>query len=448
MAFRFSRRYIGFLFFSAAFLLVGSGVLFAFSFFTYGGVVLTFGILALLRIWQLYKHTNRSIAYFFDAVRNNDTTLVFSGETKNPTLDQLHSSLNDMSKHIQQVKLEAEIREKYFTAIIKQSATGFVVMNRENSIELINEAACMLAGLSAGSSNPNLLKIKNNRLFQTLCSMKAGDNVTFKNYDRFSVRQLLLKATAIKTESRNLMLFSLQDIRPELSEKEIESYQKLISILTHEIMNSLAPLTSISRTLNKIFLKEKAESGTLTGIELSTTIQGLRAIEEQSEGLLSFVGNYRKLIKIPPPEIREINVQEWIQQLYILYSEICRQKNIRLEIVREGKSEFLNGDKNLLNQVMINLIRNALDALEEVEENKQIRIVFSADNENFYIQVGNNGPAISPDLQEKIFVPFFTTKPNGSGIGLSISSQIVKLHNGTLDVFSDELVGTIFTIKI
>jgi signal transduction histidine kinase len=438
---------MGFLFILAAFLLVGSGILLSFSFFTYGGVILTLGVLTLLRIRMFYKHTNRNIALFFDAVRNNDTTLVFPVETKNESLNQLHRSLNAMNQHIQKVKLEAEIREKYYIAIIEQSATGFIVMNNDFGIELINEAACLLAGISVGSSNPNLLKIKNNPLFQTLCTLKAGQNFTFKNYHKFIVQQLLLKATEIKTGSRNLMLFSLQDIRPELSEQEIESYQKLISILTHEIMNSLAPITSISKTLNTIFINENL-AGNFSDIQISTTVTGLKAIEEQSEAVLNFVGNYRKLIKIPPPDIRTIDVREWIPQLYILYKTICQDKNIQFEIKNEGKSDFFSGDKNLLNQVMINLINNAIEALEEVTDGKRIQIVFSPEKENYFIRVGNNGPIIPQSLQDTIFVPFFTTKENGSGIGLSIASQIVKLHKGTLDVFSDESIGTIFTIKL
>ncbi len=448
MASKISSRRLKLYFVLAAILLVGSGVLFAFSFFSYGSVIFAFGILCLVKIWMVYQHTNRSMALFFDSVRNNDTTLVFPPETNNSSLDELHRSLNAMNKHIQNVRLEAEVREKYFTAIIRQSTTGFVVMNMDSGIELINDAACLLAGIAPGSSNPNLLKIKNSRLYQTLCSMKAGENVTYRDYNKFTMQQLLVKATEIRTDSRNLMLFSLQDIRPELSGKEIESYQKLISILTHEIMNSLAPLTSISRTLNNIFLKDSITDGKLDEIQISTTIQGLKAIEEQSEGLLHFVGNYRKLIKIPPPDIRSIDIEEWIQQLKVLYSEICLNKNIQFEVIAEGRDNYLPGDKNLLNQVLTNLIRNAIDALEEINENRRIQIVFSVNRENCLIRVGNNGPVIPHEIQEKIFVPFFTTKQNGSGIGLSISNQIIKLHNGTLDVFSDDSVGTIFSIRL
>lgn len=432
----------------AAIFLSGSGAMFAISLFTYGGFFFATGIFWLIKIWMCYQHTNQSIALFFDSVRNNDSTLVFPRSPQNTTLDELHRSLNAMNNHIQHIKLDAEVREKYFTAIIRQSSTGFIVMNGEFGIELINEAACQLAGISPGSYNKNLLKVKNPRLFDALCVLKAGENITFRNYNKFTVQQLLVKATQIRTDSRNLMLFSLQDIRSELSEKEIESYQKLISILTHEIMNSLAPLTSISRTLNNIFQTEKLNDGKLDDIQISTTIQGLKAIEEQSEGLLHFVGNYRKLIKIPPPVISTIDISEWIQQLNVLYTEICNHKNVQFEIIQEKKDFFIQGDKNLLNQVLINLIQNALDALDEVSEKRRIRIVFSASQENCFIRIGNNGPVIPPELQEKIFVPFFTTKQNGSGIGLSISNQIIKLHKGTLDVFSDDNTGTIFTIKL
>lgn len=355
-----------------------------------------------------------------------------------------------MNKHFRNLKLESEVREKYFRAIIRHSATGFIVMSKSKGVELINESAAAMAGIPTESSNPNLLKVKNNHLYDTLCSLKAGDNYTFRNYNKYSVQQLLIKATEVNTDSRELLLFSIQDIKPELSEKEIDAYRKLISILTHEIMNALAPLTSISRTLNRIFLHKEIPDGnlTLSDTEVSTAIQGLRAIEEQSGSVTSFVENYRKLVKIPPPEISDININQWIQQLLVLFNEICLDKGIRFDIKNNCRYDDLRGDKNLLNQVLINLIKNAIEALDSWDGDKRLTVIFSNRMKSFYIQVGNNGPYIPPELQEKIFVPFFTTKQNGSGIGLSISNQIIQLHKGTLDVFSEESAGTIFTITL
>jgi len=431
------------IFFSTGGLLLGK------SFFTYGIVLFVLGIACIGVLWKLYHQTNRSITFFFDAVRNNDSTLVFPISNNNRSLDNLFRSLNNLNQHIQKIKLETEFREKYYKAIIKQSTTGFIVMAKNKNIELINEAACTLAGVSTDSSNLNLLKIKNSRLYETLCTMKAGGNLTYKGYNQFAVQQLLLKATEIKTEKIELMLFSVHNIRNELNEKELESYQKLISILTHEMMNSLAPLTSISKTLYNLFYSEGKviSPENLSEIQIITTLQGLKAIEEQSGGLTSFVNSYRKLIKIHQPKIHDIDVKEWADQLSVFYKDTCQTKNIEFEIQVHERLHSISGDKNLLNQVLFNLVNNAIDALEDIKNEKKIKISFSLAKGSTFIQVGNNGPAIPQSIQDKIFVPFYTTKEKGSGIGLSISSQIVKLHKGTLDVFSDETTGTIFTIN-
>lgn len=450
MAFKSSSARIAVLLVLGSILMISGGALVSHSFITYGFVIIAIGFILLLSTWRVYQQTNRSMAFFFDAVRNNDSTLAFPVTKHNNSLALLHQSLNNLNQHIQNVKLEAEVREKYYKSIIRQSATGFVVMSAEYKIELINEAACHLAGINADSSNLNLLKIKNPALFNALCALRSGENSTFKSYHNFSVQQLLLKATEIKSGSRNIFLYSIQDIRQELSQNEIESYQKLISILTHEIMNSLAPLTSISKTLNNIFLKggSSVPSKELSQIEIQTTIQGLKAIEDQSSGLVDFVTNYRRLTKIPPPVFREIDINEWAEQLMVLFKETCNERNISFEVRNDYKLGVAEGDKNLLNQVLMNIIHNALDALETCETTKKLQIIFTQSKESLLIHIGNNGPAIPPELLEKIFVPFFTTKEKGSGIGLSISSQIIKLHKGTLDVFSDEETGTIFTIKI
>lgn len=448
MVSKYSPGWIFFNFLITVTFIFGGGLLIAWSLYTYGFVLLALGIISYAGIWRLFNRTNRNMALFFEAVKSNDTTLIFPVNTQNRSLNMLYHGLNNLNQHIQKLKLEAEVREKYLTAIIRQSATGFVVMNKDFHVELINEAACLLAGISASSSNSNLLKIKNSRLFETLCNMMPGEAVTFKSNNNYSVQQLLLKANQIKTESRELMLYSIHDINPELNKKEIESYQKLISILTHEIMNSLAPLTSISKTLNSIFKTINDDTEMPRSDKLAAVSQGLKVIEEQSEGIWSFVNNYRKLTKIPPPEIKEIDVEEWIRQLYVLYNEICTEKEINFRIKQEINSETLKGDKNLLNQVVVNLINNAIDALDEIEGEKRIQLLFAKDRNAFLIQVGNNGPAIPAELQDKIFIPFYTTKTNGSGIGLSLSGQIVKLHNGSLNVFSDSSAGTIFTIRL
>jgi two-component system, NtrC family, nitrogen regulation sensor histidine kinase NtrY len=429
--------------------LVFGGALVRPGFFIYGIFLLCIGVICLIRIWYLFNQTNRSIAFFFDAIRNNDSTASFPITGKLKSADFLHRSLNLLNRHFQEVKLESELKEKYFRSIIRQSNTGFVILNCENDIELINEAACNFAGISVLSSNPNFIRKKQPALYDVLCNMKTGEDITYCTHNKFTGFQLLIKATEIKTTEKEIKLITLQDISHELTDKEVESYQKLISILTHEIMNSLAPLTSLSKTLSRVFIHNARTIAPdeVTEIHIQTTVQGLTAIESQAAGLMDFVGNYRKLIKIPNPIMYEIAVKDWMEQLRIIYQDELEAKGIIFEISIHEVSKVV-GDKNLLNQVLINVINNARDSLMNIEYEKRIKIVVFRVNETIFIQVGNNGPVIPPEIQDKIFTPFFTTKENGSGIGLSVSQQIMHMHKGSLNVYSDMERGTIFTLKL
>ena len=210
-------------------------------------------LIYLFRLIAIYTQTNKTIALFFDAARNNDTTLTFQ-TSKNKSLQKLYDGMNNLNKHIQQIKLKNEYREKYYKALIQQSTTGLVVLNSENEIELINEITCQYAGISSSSTNMKLLRIKNEPFYKVLCNVVPDQAISFKNIINDTTQLLLFRATEIRNEEQQLKLISIQDIRQELDEKELESYQKLISILTHEIMNSVAPLTSISKTLYDFYI--------------------------------------------------------------------------------------------------------------------------------------------------------------------------------------------------
>jgi len=297
----------------------------------------------------------------------------------------------------------------------------------------------------------NLLKIKNKEFYDVLTHIETGESVTFRNNLSGSVQLLLFRATAIKSGEKTVKLISVQDIRQELDEKELESYQKLISILTHEIMNSIAPMTSVSKTLVNFYIKGgipvKAEA--IDDSVISTTVQGLKLIEEQGNGLINFVNSYRRLIKIPQPVFQAFDIDDWLEQLTILFAERLRADQIELDIVVEKALNEIYADKNLINQVVVNLINNAIDALQQIEDQRKIAIELIANRENrVLIKISNNGPAIPEEILEKIFIPFFTTKENGSGIGLSLSRQIMRSLKGTISVVSNEQEGTVFTLEI
>jgi signal transduction histidine kinase len=257
-------------------------------------------------------------------------------------------------------------------------------------------------------------------------------------------------ATMIRRKDMDLKLVSIQDIRYELESKELESYRKLINVMTHEIMNLLTPLTTVAKELYSMFC-QKGYTGEVSGIDDATikaTVNGLALIDEQSNGLLNFVNSYRKISKLPQPDFTSIKVSDWIEQLKIVYEGKMKENQISFSINYDKSLKQIIADKKLLNQVIINLINNSYDAVMEIGTDRKIIIqIMKTHHERVLIRITNNGPLIPPQLQEKIFVPFFTTKKNGSGIGLSISQEIMKLHNGSLVVVSTEDDKTSFLIE-
>ncbi|MCX6237845.1 MAG: HAMP domain-containing sensor histidine kinase [Bacteroidia bacterium] len=409
------------------------------------------GVLCAVQLIIKFRQTNRSISFFFDSIRNEDTTVNFPVNIEDKSLKALNQSMNELNKHIQEIKLENEYKEKYYRALIQQASIGLVVLNEQDEIELINEVICRYAGISSASTNMNLLKIKNKDFYEVLTRIETGESVTFRNNLSGSVQLLLFRATAIKSGDKIVKLISVQDIRQELDEKELESYQKLISILTHEIMNSIAPMTSVSKTLVNFYIKGGApvKANAIDDSIISTTVQGLKLIEEQGNGLVSFVNSYRRLIRIPEPVFQPFDVDDWMEQLTILFAEQLRSDHIELDIVVEKTLNEIYADKNLINQVVVNLINNAIDALLQIEDQRKILIELSANRDNrVIIKISNNGPAIPAEIQEKIFIPFYTTKENGSGIGLSLSRQIMRSLKGSISVVSNDQEDTVFTLEI
>ena len=429
----------------------GAGVFIAHLYFTYSFLLVSVGVVCAYQLVNRYRRTNRDIAFFFDAVRNNDSTSHYPTSIKNKSLLQLHESMNRLNSHIQQLKLRNAYKEKYYKALIQQSNTGLAVLKEDNSMELLNETTCRYAGISPESTNMNLLKIKNEAFYKVLCALEPGETITYKNVLNGTIQLLLFRATQIRDGQSALKLVSIQDIKQELDEKELESYQKLISILTHEMMNSIAPLTSISKTLFGFFIKNgtSVKPSELNETIVTTTIQGLKAIEEQGNGLMSFVNNYRKLTKVPQPVLQMFDIRDWMEQLSLLYAEKFEANQIAFECKIEEQAKEVIGDKNLINQVLVNLINNAIDALTKIEGIRKIQMNISKTREGrLLIKLANNGPLIPEELQEKIFIPFFTTRENGSGIGLSLSRQIMRLHKGSLNVISNEMEGTVFLLEV
>lgn len=386
-----------------------------------------------LELIRFLNSTNRKIAFFFDAIRNDDSTLNFPLNTGNRSLDELNGSLNKVNELIKNIKFELREQEQYFKTILEHVSIGIITFNKTGSIFLSNTAARLLLN-HEHLTHINQLSRVDKKLFSAVKELQPGDRKLVSFNGKTGAVQLSLKSTLFITTQEHFQLVTIQDIKNEMETKELESWIKLIRVLTHEIMNSVAPITSLSQTISGYFknLKGKLPDERIIG----NTIKGLEVINERGAGLISFVETYRKLTRIPPPEKKPVNVEQLFDSTITLINIEPIDKKIRISCDVLPPGLEIAADKKQISQVLINLIKNSLEALKNSEEGK-IRLKGEInENGRAQITVFDNGPGIAGDLMDKIFIPFFTTKESGSGIGLSLSRQIMMLHGGSLKLVS------------
>lgn len=401
------------------------------------------GFSVLVLIWLSYRlivlinKVNVGIAYFFNAVENEDSTLHYPEKVSHYSFKALNQSLNRINSLIQDTRMQTIEQEQFMSALLEQVATGIVVINNTGHIIKANSMAKKLLNYRTLTHIVQLKKIDTNlyHAFEMITQGLREQSVTLQ-YGNTST-QLTLKASQFLNREEEFIIVSIQDIKDELDAKEVESWIKLIRVLTHEIMNSITPIISLSDTLigyydlNKNIQPTALENKAL----LENTNKGLNVINERSKGLIKFVETYRKLTKIPKPVIKPIEVKHWLEQLAVLVKSDPKHQHIEYKMYVMPPGLTIMGDETLLSQVLINLFKNAQHAV--VNENDP-RITLKVIQEDTLVQITitDNGPGIPKDIIDQIFIPFFTTKELGSGIGLSLSRQIMRLHGGSIKVFS------------
>ena len=412
--------------------------------------IICFMIIAFLTINLItyLNSTNKKIRFFFDSVRNDDSNLSFPVEIRNPALKELYQSMNKVNHQIQQLKIENRQQEQYFRTLLEHLAAGIITYNDKGFILHANSSAKKLLSIDVLTHLQQIAR-KDLKLFEAINSIKPFERKLIAINAESGEIQLSLKATSFKTNENELVILSIQDIKNELDEKEIESWMKLIRVLMHEIMNSITPITSLSESLSNIYstggkpvLPEQVNTKTI-----ATTLQGLNVIKEQGKGIMSFVESYRKLTRVPEPEKKLFKVADLMSRVQILYNSLEKNDRTNLSVSLTSPDLEIFADQNLISQILINLLKNALEANENNNDGK-IRIVASEGTNNHpEICVIDNGPGIPEENIDEIFVPFFTTRQNGSGIGLSISKQIMRVHGGNLKVRSIPDKETVFCLS-
>jgi len=406
-------------------------------------------ILLAINLLTFMNRTNRKIRFFFDSVRNDDSSLSFSVDEKDKSLREIYNSMNRVNRQIQQLKIENRNQEQYFQILLEHIATGIITYVDNGYIMHTNSAAKRLLSTDVLTHLKQIERI-DQKLFHAIKTIKPNERRLIAFTVEHNEIQLSLKATSFRTNDKELVILSIQDIKNELDEKELESWMKLIRVLMHEIMNSITPITSLSESLSRIYTSggDPVLPQQVTDKTIKTTLQGLNVIMEQGKGLMSFVESYRKLTRVPEPEKKSFRVADLLSRIQILYGSLDKSDRINLTFSLKDPDLEIYADQNLISQVLINLVKNALEANENNPDGN-IRILAGTDNNNHpEICVIDNGPGITEENLDEIFVPFFTTRQNGSGIGLSISKQIMKMHGGNLRVRSNPGKETVFCLSL
>jgi two-component system, NtrC family, nitrogen regulation sensor histidine kinase NtrY len=312
-------------------------------------------------------------------------------------------------------------------------------------VELMNTNAKRFIGI-ASLKNINELVDTNPKLYQALMEVQSGKSTLYKSGNEYL---LTLQATELRIRGNTVKLVTLQNIQNELQKQELDAWQNLTRVLRHEIMNSITPISSLTSTLREILDHDMTKTG--DHYELQTEgaedlREGLTTIENRSKGLIKFIDAYREYTSLPQPKIKSIRVKDLLEKVAQFMRPELKKTPIQFGYHCESEYITIQGDEEMIEQVLINLIKNAMEALNHVDD-PRIELNGRVSDNIVQIEVIDNGSGIIPEAIERIFIPFFTTKKTGSGIGLALSRQIMQMHNGSLTVKSEPDVKTVFTLN-
>ena len=435
--------------------IIVTGLVMAFMFYALGqekwyaatGVSALIVILLMVDLFRFIDRSNREFANLLEALKQQDFTTSYSGKFYEKSFRDLESSFNEILDQYRGARMDQAAQYQYLQTVIEHINIALVCFNNAGKVFLFNQAAAVLFR-KAKVENLEPLKSIHPTLHQLMVNLRAGQREVIKINREGELLQLSVHVTEFRVRQEKFKLVSLQNIRQELEEQELDSWQKLIRVLTHEIMNSVTPVSSLSAAINEMLTDEEGrrrELDTISRDDLDDMYSSLETIEERSKGLLNFVSDYKHLTRLPKPVFEDISVEFLLNHMHRLFKKDMATENIDYHVQVPAHQMTICADSMMIQQVLINLIKNAMEAVREREE-KSIVLSAESRNEKVIIHVRDNGKGIDAEDLEKVFIPFYTTKKKGSGIGLSLSKQIMRLHKGSIHFQSDES-GTVFNIE-
>lgn len=394
-------------------------------------ILLVVAVLVLLYTVYLWRRTNEKLTYMLDSLDNDDVNFRFRERLFFDI--SLNRTLNRLRGIYEKRRTELREQEQYFAHMLENVQTGIVVQEENGRISFYNAYARVLLGMESLSHIRQLRRVSDS-LYTAFMNVQPGKALKAEYYNESSRIDILLSASYATIKGKEVKIISLSNINTQLTENQEESWNKLTRVLTHEIMNTITPIISLSDTLNKCAVDDRLDSNYISGLE---------TISSSSKGLLSFVESYRSLTRVAAPIRKSFLVSELAERVLQLTAPYTTEAGVETAFVEKTEDVLLWADENQIAQILINLVKNAAQA-------GATRIEISADLdslENVVIEVTNNGAPISKEGQAEIFVPFYTTKQEGTGIGLSLSRQIMRLHNGTLALTRSDATATTFTLR-
>jgi nitrogen fixation/metabolism regulation signal transduction histidine kinase len=405
--------------------------------------LITYGLIAMYRT---QRKAHAELDQFVESVHYRDFSRYFDVKHAPVELQPLRKGFNEINSTFKVISKEKETQFQYLQKILELVDTG-ILSYREHNGEVVwmNESLKRMLQLPYLKTIHSLAR-RDNELYRQVTLLKPGETKIATAHTEKTSFKLLMSATAFQTDGNKFKLIAFQNVSEALDETESKAWQKLLSVMTHEIMNSIAPISSLAETLKyrlkQLSVRPELESGSMDDLEL-----GIDTIKRRSEGLLKFAETYRNLNKITTLNLKNIYVRDLFENLHHLMQPTLDQKNIELEIILKDPDLQLDADTNLIEQVLINLVVNAMEAVKEREEPRIILSAYFANNHRTIIKVADNGTGMPEEIVDKIFIPFFSTKKSGSGIGLSLCKQIMMLHKGNIQVQSIEGQGTAFMMQ-
>lgn len=404
-------------------------------------------LLQIIDFFKFHKKAQDEVEQFVESVHYRDFSRYFDVKHAPLELQPLRKGFNDINATMKVISKEKETQYQYLQKILELVDTGIISYEMETGeVVWMNESLKKLLQIPYLKTIHSLSK-RDWNLYHEIMSLPLGQSIIATAHQERSAFKVLLSATAFQTEGKKYKLIAFQNVNEALDETESKAWQRLLSVMTHEIMNSIAPISSLSSTLKNIIEVSRQNVSPANASNFEDLELGITTIKTRSEGLLKFAETYRNLNKITNLNLTKTYIRDLFENMHTLMEPTLDQKNIALDVILKDPDLMLEADTNLIEQVLINLIVNAIEAVKESEAPLIVLSAYVTPNHKTIIKVADNGTGMPEELIDKIFIPFFSTKKAGSGIGLSLCKQIMMLHKGTIQVQSNEGEGTAFMLQ-